>query len=326
MLILLMIFVVIVGFQVGFLAAVLTFIVGGIILAGKTPNNLEEFKKHVITILQELWLKRNISYKKSHLDGELIATNPYELTSKIIDRLPKIKIANSFYEKPDISSPQNRKHWIEAAYQICEFGDGEDSPRIWASDAAVGGGNLELGLSLFPEIALLSRRSVQASSILSLKLELGLPLTGQDLLALFGPQLTNYGKSHIEPICDYVSIQIDALQKHENRDLLKEWSDDCAEVEFGYSLFNGHASYIHCKPPRGLSFELSKSAEPLAFRLIREAENVWREEKGIPKVGEGWVSETELYYALNVAFPDLEVEQHASGLTPTFGALFSRRR
>ncbi|OYW82526.1 MAG: hypothetical protein B7Z20_13870 [Sphingobium sp. 32-64-5] len=58
--------------------------------------------------------------------------------------------------------------------------------------------------------------------------------------------------------------------------------------------------------------DLSKKAEPEALRLIRDAENTWREEGGIPRVGEGWVSETTLFYQIKAVFADVEVIQHAS--------------
>ena len=45
-------------------------------------------------------------------------------------------------------------------------------------------------------------------------------------------------------------------------------------------------------------------------RILRESENIYREEKDIPKVGEGWVSETELYHKIKEAFPNEEVIHH----------------
>jgi len=45
-------------------------------------------------------------------------------------------------------------------------------------------------------------------------------------------------------------------------------------------------------------------------RILRETENTYREESGIPKIGEGWVSETELFYKLINAFPQHEIIHH----------------
>ena len=46
--------------------------------------------------------------------------------------------------------------------------------------------------------------------------------------------------------------------------------------------------------------------------LSRLAENILREEAGLPNVGEGWIAETQLYRELIGAFPQHHVEQHAS--------------
>lgn len=46
--------------------------------------------------------------------------------------------------------------------------------------------------------------------------------------------------------------------------------------------------------------------------ITRQAENMVREDAGMPRVGEGWVSETRLFHELRAAFPETEVQQHAS--------------
>lgn len=46
-----------------------------------------------------------------------------------------------------------------------------------------------------------------------------------------------------------------------------------------------------------------KALENEIKRIIRESENIHRQEKNIPQVGEGWVSETELYYKIKDSFP-----------------------
>lgn len=51
--------------------------------------------------------------------------------------------------------------------------------------------------------------------------------------------------------------------------------------------------------------------------IIREAENTIRAEKNLPKVGEGWISETELYHKIYTRFPDERVVHH--GKPPWLG-------
>ncbi len=53
-----------------------------------------------------------------------------------------------------------------------------------------------------------------------------------------------------------------------------------------------------------------KQLEPQINDLAREAMNRVREALGIPRIGEGWVSETELYRAIRSAFPTLSVIQY----------------
>ncbi|MEX2411677.1 MAG: TerB N-terminal domain-containing protein [Candidatus Paceibacterota bacterium] len=45
--------------------------------------------------------------------------------------------------------------------------------------------------------------------------------------------------------------------------------------------------------------------------LLRESENLLREEKGLPRIGEGWISETQLYQEIKNHFKDTAVVQHA---------------
>ena len=43
-----------------------------------------------------------------------------------------------------------------------------------------------------------------------------------------------------------------------------------------------------------------------------DAEDAYRESIGMPKIGEYWRSETELYYSIKEAFENIEVKQHHS--------------
>lgn len=47
-------------------------------------------------------------------------------------------------------------------------------------------------------------------------------------------------------------------------------------------------------------------------QIIHNAEDLYRESIGMPKVGEGWISETELFYKISNYFKNDEVVQHAS--------------
>jgi len=45
-------------------------------------------------------------------------------------------------------------------------------------------------------------------------------------------------------------------------------------------------------------------------RILRESENKLRIERGLPKIGEGWISETDLYYKIKETFPSEEIIHH----------------
>jgi len=46
--------------------------------------------------------------------------------------------------------------------------------------------------------------------------------------------------------------------------------------------------------------------------ILKKAEDLYRESTGMPKIGEGWISETELYYRIADTFSDHEVIHHGS--------------
>ncbi len=49
-------------------------------------------------------------------------------------------------------------------------------------------------------------------------------------------------------------------------------------------------------------------------RILRDAENIVREEKKLPKVGEGWISETELFYKISCHYPNEKIINHGRPL------------
>lgn len=46
--------------------------------------------------------------------------------------------------------------------------------------------------------------------------------------------------------------------------------------------------------------------------ILKKAEDLYREKIGMPKIGEGWISETELFYKISEYFKEYEVIHHAS--------------
>lgn len=233
----------------------------------------------------------------------------------LISALPIRERAVEFWDMPRVQQRQDRARWIEAADRLEELAERvrDDAAiyfRGWGSDAAIGAGEFERGLDLAPAPKLGGRESLRASNVLDLKLLLGHPVSAREVTALFGPKVTSFGRENLEPIEAYIQVQLDERSARHQPLSIASWTADAHRHAAGYSLFNGHPSYLVCQPPAGWHFTYSKQAEQDCVALIREAENAWREECDLPRVGEGWVSETKLYYDVKGSLSDLQVVQH----------------
>ena len=77
-------------------------------------------------------------------------------------------------------------------------------------------------------------------------------------------------------------------------------------VSFYYRNQGPPKEVIDC--PQGVMLAIQNQI----YNMIRDAENIYRIQCGLPKIGEGWVSETELYNSLKEAFSTEVVLSHAS--------------
>jgi len=88
-------------------------------------------------------------------------------------------------------------------------------------------------------------------------------------------------------------------------------------IRYTYEDFKNYELCLNIDP--GISY-LNKYSLPsffpksnnILYSPIREIENLLRTTKGLPKIGEGWISETTLYYEIKNALPNLEVIHHGS--------------
>jgi hypothetical protein len=71
----------------------------------------------------------------------------------------------------------------------------------------------------------------------------------------------------------------------------------------------GFGSYSGDKEGSFIYFVENKLLETFSV-FVDILQNRFRVSKGIPKIGEGWVSETELYYKIKEYFSEVEVKQH----------------
>jgi hypothetical protein len=74
------------------------------------------------------------------------------------------------------------------------------------------------------------------------------------------------------------------------------------EFQFGYRLIYS-----------GDVITIVKEAIKYHFQeLFRDAENIFRQRNNMPKIGEGWINETNLLYLIKEYFNDLEIVHHSS--------------
>lgn len=239
----------------------------------------------------------------------------FAFAKRLISELPCRREVIDFWDMPQVERQSDHAEWIKAADRLETLSTEVAAEvafyfRIWASDAAVGAGDLSRGLSLLPPPEIGGRASLRASNTLDLKLTLGLPPCARDVTALFGPKVTAFGKENLPAVERYIQIQLDARAARGTPLAIEKWTLDAFQHKAGYNLFNGHPSYVVVRPPQGWHFSYSKQAEQDCLSLIRDAENTWREESDLPRIGEGWLSEARLFYEVKAALPDMEVIQH----------------
>lgn len=132
-----------------------------------------------------------------------------------------------------------------------------------------------------------------------------------DILIMLGGKITRYTKKHATAFRDFLETAFaEDTEKHGS--WLKRLLAAQQPVQtYEHLLFAGaqNNSQIKLSIPY-YCFYAAYTLHDTFQELIRSAENCLREAHNMPKVGEGWVSETELYYALKNAFQQTQVIQH----------------
>lgn len=201
---------------------------------------------------------------------------------------------------------------IRAAVDAAELGTDCWYPLWWAADALTLMGRYRQAVDEHPAPNL-ERASMQMERLLSLKVAAGVAYTAADMLALLGPRITAYGRANIELVRQAADVLVNEEPAPDRARQLGEWSR--AATARPYQVYIGSsAGYAASKEIAIQHFEFSKCESSMAYAkdIARRAENMVREEAGLPRVGEGWVSETQLFRQLVAAFPEHEVQQHAS--------------
>jgi len=180
--------------------------------------------------------------------------------------------------------------------------------RAWLSDCYVLLGDYRKALDVYPPIPISTRGATCTDDILSLKLQIGEHIAGRDILTPNGPKVTKWGKEHLDDVAAYLDIMLKALEGHEGANLLEEWKR--SSHQYPYSVYRGTLQSSAAGIP-AYSFSRNEEVTEFVREKTRDAENSVREEMNIPRVGEGWIGETELHYSLRDALPCTTVIQHA---------------
>ena len=180
--------------------------------------------------------------------------------------------------------------------------------KVWLSDFYVVLGDYKNALESFPPIELDSRSSVSTDEKLTLKLLLRERISGIDILTLNGPRVTAWGKKHLNSISTYLDIKLQAIEKFDEMNLLENWKNFVDKRP--YQVFRATTAFAEANIPCYI-FSKNEKVTNFIIDMTHDAENCVREEMSIPKIGEGWIGETELYYLLKKEFPDLDIQHHA---------------
>jgi len=216
------------------------------------------------------------------------------------------------YEAMDPTNPRRSLHELKELAKIYKYNPKlPDYLNVWAADCAILLGELNHALQLLPEPQIGTTWGLIANTRLSLKYALNLPPSPRELVALVGPKVTKYGRENLVGVEQYLGIQLEEMQGRSSN-LFLEWFSTYQIHQTAFNPFNGVPG-DHGSHPKFKVYHFSNNDEFREYvtNLIRQAENALRVDQMLPRIGEGWISETHLYYQLQDAFGDKQVLQHA---------------
>jgi len=134
------------------------------------------------------------------------------------------------------------------------------------------------------------------SRILSLKCKLGLPISGNEILAISTRATRRIIIDNLDVVIDYLEETVRSLEQENKIDLLALLTEQFAyHTSSETLLFSG----APCHHPRirldYYDYSLLGDYGIVVDQWVKDAENALRVEKGLPKIGEGWLSETLLF-------------------------------
>ena len=138
--------------------------------------------------------------------------------------------------------------------------------------------------------------------------------------------LSEFGKRNIDQVKKYILKSLNYFEKKKGLSFFKiffrsnlivgtnEFFEYYEEYFIHSSVFKLYKSYDIVNLKRNYHQDIlhviEKSIIHQLLKITRDAENLYREEIGLPKIDEGWIQETELYNKISKEFSDHEVIHH----------------
>lgn len=182
---------------------------------------------------------------------------------------------------------------------------------FWAYDCLLGLGKYDDYLEK-TEPKIITGTSAHTSNLrINIQRKIGLPANPVDILLMTGGRKTKFITNNQAL---YKENIIDCFNRYGDKNegwfaIFDLWLPDANS--YNHSLFNG--APLWDKPALSWKTKAYYSAYDHLVtikEISKEAENKARELLGVPKIGEGWISETELYRKLENEFSKTKVIQH----------------
>lgn len=184
----------------------------------------------------------------------------------------------------------------------------------WAFDCLLGLKKYEEYLDKTEPKEVVGTRLHRSNLRLNIEKKLGLPANPIDVLLMFGGRKTQFimDNQALYRNCIVDTFNAYTQENMEWFSLFEEWfTQRNAKRFYPHSLFNGGAldaePYLQFKTE---CFYAARDYSDTIKFLSKEAENKARHIAGVPKIGEGWVSETALFRKLEAEFSNTKVVQH----------------
>ena len=188
--------------------------------------------------------------------------------------------------------------------------------RYWAYDCLLGLNRFEEYLSK-TEPKIIFGISPHSNLRLNIQNKLGLKLSSVDILLTTGGRKSKFiiDNQALYKDCVLNVFNLYASSKNGWISIIKQKLSEYQK--YPHELFGGVPIYekprlsFNITPFHSMYYSTKELIQDIK-NLAKEAENKAREVMGVPKIGEGWVSETQLFRMLEAEFSQTKVLQHAS--------------